>query len=149
MAQEGKPSMDMEETGHPGGSPSVSPELLILHKIAVGILHYLEQCAPGPGGRAFVDGRYPASLQRGLDWLNVLRYRKGLPLVKSVEDLLAWCRKPLAEWSLELEGQAWGWELTGAERLLEGNEPSAFCLKLASLPPAEEHRATGRGAPQS
>ncbi len=148
LEKERKPSMDREETAHPGGSPSVSPELQILHCIATGIVRYQEQCVAGPGGRMIVDGTYPEPLQRGLDLLNVLRYRKGLPLVKSVEDLLAWCRKPLAEWSLDLDLEALGWELTGAERLLEGTEPSGCCLKLASLPLAEDPPRESRDGSQ-
>jgi hypothetical protein len=62
---------------------------------------------------------------------NVLRYRKGLPLIKSVVDLLSWCRRPLAEWSLDLDLGALGWGLMGNERLIYGHLPSQLCIELA------------------
>ncbi len=110
---------------------ALPPELLILHLIATGIVRYQEQCVSGPGGLVIVDGSYPEPLQRGLDLLNVLRYRKGLPLIKSVVDLLSWCRRPLAEWWLDLDLGALGWELMGEEVLIHGRLPSQLCIELA------------------
>ncbi|MBX5459121.1 MAG: hypothetical protein IRZ31_19685 [Thermogemmatispora sp.] len=124
----------MEEAGQAGEagiSEALPHELLILHLIATGIVRYQEQCSAGPGGLVVVDGSYPKPLQRGLDLLNVLRYRRGLPLIKSVVDLLAWCRRPLSEWSLDLDRAAPGWKLMDQEVLLHGRWPSQLCLELA------------------
>jgi hypothetical protein len=125
------PVEEMDKGGEGGISEALPHELFILHLIAMGILRYQEQCVSGPVGLVLVDGSYPEPLQRGLDLLNVLRYRKGLPLVKSVVDLLSWCRRPLAEWSLDLDLEAWGWGPMDEAVLLYGRRPSQLCDELA------------------
>ena len=66
-------------------------DILILHLIATGVIKLAERIAKGTP----MDLHYPIPLQIGLNRLNVIRYRCSLPLIRSIPDLLSWCRRPL------------------------------------------------------
>ncbi|HVB22598.1 MAG TPA: hypothetical protein VNG51_11675 [Ktedonobacteraceae bacterium] len=101
----------------------LSPDMLILHLIATGIIRSATQIARGK----LMDREYSISLQLGLDRLNVVRYRQQLPLIKSVPDLLLWCQRPLKEWPLNYQEI----QLNPEDRLLIGEFPTEICDNLA------------------
>lgn len=102
---------------------SLAPDILILHLIATGVIRLSERVAKGKP----LDADYPVPLQRGLDRLNVVRYRQGLPLVQSVPDLLQWCQRPFQEWSLDFRAAL----LDPEDVLLAGQFPTSVCESLA------------------
>src|SRR2546426_12790805 len=73
-------------------------DILILHFIATGVIQLAERVAKGIP----IDSQYPVPLQIGLNRLDVIRYRHSLPLIRSIPDILSWCRRPLKEWSLDI-----------------------------------------------
>ncbi len=110
---------------HMEKGPTLAPELLILHLIATGVIRLYEHVTKGKP----IDSDYPIPLQRGLDRLNVLRYRQGLPLIRSVPDLLEWCRRPFKQWELDLD-EAF---LDPEDTLLAGPFPTSLCESLACV----------------
>ena len=94
----------------------LSSDILILHLIATGVIQLTERVAKGLP----IDSRYPNSLRTGLNRLNVNRYRQGLPLIRSIPDLLAWCRRPLREWPLDIASA----HLDPDGKLLDGQFPT-------------------------
>ncbi len=98
-------------------------DILILHFIATGVILLAERVARGTP----IDSRYPIPLQIGLNRLNVIRYRHSLPLVRSVPDLLSWCRRPLKEWSLDTTLAY----LDPDDTLLDDQFPTSVCEALA------------------
>jgi REase associating with pPIWI_RE/pPIWI_RE three-gene island domain Y len=100
-------------------------DILILHFIATGVIQLSERIARGVP----VDSHYPIPLQIGLNRLNVIRYRHSLPLIRSVPDLLSWCRRPLKEWSLDI---ALG-HLDPDDTLLDNQFPTDQCEALACV----------------
>lgn len=99
------------------------PDILLLHLIATGVIQLTERVTKGLP----IDSQYPGSLQIGLNRLNVIRHRNNLALVRSIPDLLSWCRRPLGEWSLDI---AAGY-LDPDGRLLESQFPTHLCEALA------------------
>lgn len=71
---------------------------------------------------------YPPALSRGWNLLLLTCIRRGVPAPQSVTDLLAWARRPLAEWRLALpDGMA-----TDDDRLLDDDFlPTSLCDELA------------------
>lgn len=97
--------------------------LQTLRLIAKGIIRFQQQCADP-------ELLSPGELEHGLNMLNVLRYQRSLPLIRSVPALLAWCRKPLPEWPLDVAELGIPPELSD-QPLLEGTEPTRLCQCLA------------------
>lgn len=102
---------------------ALPPEILILHLIATGLIRCKGQIDQGKS----MDMEYPIPLQLGLDRLNVQRYRQILPLIKSIPDLLAWCQRPLSNWSLSQTTSIIDPEST----LLAGQFTTQLCEDLA------------------
>jgi hypothetical protein len=98
-------------------------DVLLLHLIATGVIQLAERVARGTP----IDSHYPVPLQIGLNRLNVIRYRQGLSLVRSVPDLLSWCRRPLKEWALDIALA----QLDPDDTLLEAQFPTSICEALA------------------
>jgi hypothetical protein len=103
---------------------ALSEEIIVPHLIATGIIKRASRIELGEE----VNGDYEIPLQLGLDRLNVLRFTQGLTLIKSVPDLLAWCRKPLREW---LPGNLI--MLDPDDQLLSGPFPTELCQDLACV----------------
>lgn len=101
----------------------LAPDILVLHLIATGIMRCSEEVAKGK----LLDADYPIPLQQGLDRLNIIRYRHGFPLVKSIPDLLAWCQLPLKDWVLDYSAGS----LDPEDRLLIEQFPTEVCQDLA------------------
>src|SRR6266481_4650646 len=106
-----------------GNDVGLPTDILILHLIATGIIRSAERIAKGK----LIDTEYPIPLQLGLDRFNMLRYRQNLSLIKSVPDLLAWCQRPLKEWSLDYTAAM----LDPDDRLLIEQFPTEICESLA------------------
>jgi REase associating with pPIWI_RE/pPIWI_RE three-gene island domain Y len=106
-----------------GNDVGLPTDILILHLIATGIIRSAERIAKGK----LIDTEYPIPLQLGLDRFNMLRYRQNLSLIKSVPDLLAWCQRPLKEWSLDYTAAM----LDPDDRLLIEQFPTEICENLA------------------
>jgi hypothetical protein len=118
--------MDEEEpTGSLPLAQSIElpPDILILHFIATGVIQLVKQV---DGGMP-IDSHYPAPLQIGLNRLNVIRYRHGLPLIRSVPALLSWCHRSLKEWSLGIASA----QLDPGDTLLDDQFPTSVCEALA------------------
>lgn len=101
----------------------LSFDILTLHLVATGVLQLAERVAKGLP----MDSQYPGPLQVGLNRLNVIRYRKGLSLVRSIPDLLSWCRRPLGEWFLDIASA----HLDPDSKLLDSQFPTRICEALA------------------
>jgi len=101
----------------------LAPDILILHLIATGVIRLSVQITKGKT----IDSDYPIPLQRGLDRLNVIRYRHNLPLVQSIPDLLLWCQRPLNEWPLDFQAA----QLDPDDTLLAGQFTTDVCQTLA------------------
>ncbi|MBV9707911.1 MAG: hypothetical protein JO125_10950 [Chloroflexi bacterium] len=99
------------------------PDILVLHLIATGIIQLAERVTKGMP----MNSQYPIPLQIGLNRLNVIRYRHSLPLIRSIPDLLSWCRCPLKQWSLDLTSA----HLDPDEILLDNQFPTSICDSLA------------------
>jgi REase associating with pPIWI_RE/pPIWI_RE three-gene island domain Y len=99
-------------------------EMIVLHLIATGIIKRATKIELGEE----VNGDYEIPLQLGLDRLNVLRYTQAVPLIKSVPNLLAWCRKPLREWLPGCPAM-----LDPDDYLLSGPFPTELCQDLACV----------------
>lgn len=98
-------------------------DILILHFIATGVVQLAERIARGTP----LDSRYPVPLQLGLNRLNVIRYRQGLPLVRSIPHLLWWCQLPLKDWPLNISSA----QLNPDNTLLDKQFPTNVCEELA------------------
>ena len=98
-------------------------DILILHLIATGVIKLAERIAKGTP----MDSHYPIPLQIGLNRLNVIRYRCSLPLIRSIPDLLSWCRRPLKEWPLNITLA----HLDPDNTLLDDQFPTSVCEALA------------------
>ena len=99
------------------------PDILVLHLIATGVIQLTDRITKGIP----IDSQYPAPLQIGLNRLNVIRYRHSLHLVRSIPDLLSWCRRPLREWPLDIALA----HLDPDETLLDNQFPTNVCESLA------------------
>lgn len=98
-------------------------DALVVHLVASGVVQLAERTAGGEAVRL----PYPAPLQRGLDRLTALCFRRRTEPPASVPDLLDWCRRPLASWPLQLPDGATG----HADRLLHGALPTQVCQEWA------------------
>lgn len=126
MVHQADTRTDEEESiGSPPFAESIdlSPDILILHFIATGVIQLAECVARGTP----IDSHYPAPLQIGLNRLNVIRYRHGLPLIRSVPALLSWCRRPFKEWPLDIALA----HLDPDDTLLDDQFPTSVCEALA------------------
>ncbi len=99
------------------------PDILVLHLIATGVIQLTDRVAKGMP----IDSQYPVPLQIGLNRLNVIRYRHSLHLVRSIPDLLSWCRRPLRDWPLDIALA----HLDPDETLLDNQFPTSVCESLA------------------
>ncbi|MFV9507466.1 MAG: hypothetical protein AB4911_23175 [Oscillochloridaceae bacterium umkhey_bin13] len=90
-----------------------------MHLIASGLISLAQQARE----RAALTLPYPSSLQRGLNRLVLMCLRRDRQPPQGLMDLLAWCRKPLSTWGLELPDGS----VDGAEQLLDGQIPTATC----------------------
>ncbi len=126
MVHQADTRTDEEESiGSPPFAESIdlSPDILILHFIATGVIQLAECVARGTP----IDSHYPAPLQIGLNRLNVIRYRHGLPLIRSVPALLSWCRRPFKEWPLDIALA----HLDPDDTPLDDQFPTSVCEALA------------------
>lgn len=98
-------------------------DILVLHFIATGVIQLSERVAKGMP----MNSQYPIPLQIGLNRLNIIRYRHGLSLIRSIPDLLSWCRRPLKEWPLDITSA----HLDPDETLLDNQFPTGVCESLA------------------
>lgn len=98
-------------------------DILTLHFIATGVIQLAERVAKGTP----IDSQYPIPLRLGLSRLDMVRYRHGLSLIRSVPELLSWCRRPLKEWPLEITSA----HLEPDDRLLDDQFPTSVCESLA------------------
>lgn len=98
-------------------------DVLLLHFIATGVIQLAERVARGTP----IDSHYPIPLQIGLNRLNVIRYHHNLPLVRSVPDLLSWCRRPFKEWPLDIALA----QLDPDDSLLDDQFSTSICEALA------------------
>lgn len=105
------------------GGIELPPDILVLHLIATGVIQLAERVAKGIP----MNSQYPVPLQIGLNRLDVIRYRRGLSLIRSVPDLLSWCRRPLKEWPLDITSA----HLDPGDRLLDNQFPTSICESLA------------------
>ncbi|NER34208.1 MAG: hypothetical protein F6J93_09230 [Oscillatoria sp. SIO1A7] len=102
--------------------PTVSDSELTLHLIATGVVKLYEAVKNGKAPSL----PYPVELQRGLDRLVLVCLGRKEKPPQGVPDLLSWCRRPLAEWPLELPEDAG----TG-DKLLDGQSPTGICDEWA------------------
>ena len=105
------------------GGIELPPDILVLHLIATGVIQLAERVAKGIS----IDWQYPVSLRIGLSRLDMIRYRHGLPLIRSVPELLSWCRRPLKDWPLDITSA----HLDPDDRLLDNQFPTSVCESLA------------------
>src|SRR5260221_9824057 len=111
--------------GHESSDISSLPEeMIVLHLIATGIIKRATRIEL----EEEVNGDYEIPLQLGLDRLNILRYMQDVPVIKSVPELLAWCRKPLREWLPGCPAV-----LDPGDYLLSGPFPTELCQDLACV----------------
>jgi len=111
--------------GHESSDISSLPEeMIVLHLIATGIIKRATRIEL----EEEVNGDYEIPLQLGLDRLNILRYMQDVPVIKSVPELLAWCRKPLREWLPGCPAV-----LDPGDYLLSGPFPTDLCQDLACV----------------
>jgi len=101
------------------------PDMLILHFVATGVIRLAERVTKGDP----INSHYPIPLQIGLNRLNIARYKQGLPLMRSVPDLLTWCRRPLQEWALDITSAHFDSDNT----LLDNQFPTKVCEDLACV----------------
>ena len=104
--------------------PTLKPDELTLSLIASGLIRLHERLKNVKAPTL----PYPPELQRGLDRLVLLCLRQRKTPPQGVPDLLDWCRKPLAEWPLELPEDA-----GSADRLLDGQIPTSLCDEWAII----------------
>ena len=102
---------------------NLSAEEEVLHLIASGVIRLAEGSTPGIS----LTVPYPPALQMGLDRLVLACIRRGTAPVQGVPDLLAWCRRPLATWPLDLGPDTVGLD----DRLLIGTRPTQVCDEWA------------------
>ena len=98
-------------------------DILVLHLIATGVIQLAERVARGTP----MNSQYPLPLQIGLNRLNVIRYQHNLPLIRSIPDLLSWCRRTFKEWPLDITSV----QLDPNETLLDNQFPTGVCESLA------------------
>lgn len=103
----------------PGATLTLLADELTLHLIATGLIALTQQAQE----RAAITLPYPAPLQRGLNRLVLTCLRRGRQPPQGLMDLLAWCRRPLFTWGLELPDGS----VDSAERLLDDQIPTATC----------------------
>lgn len=108
---------------------------LTLHLIATGVIALTQRAVQSQS--VFP---YPDPLQRGLDRLTVAALRRRAAAPQGVPDLLAWCRKPLSTWPLDLPVGM----LEGDETLLIDYQPSSTCDDWACANPDAEAELTER-----
>jgi hypothetical protein len=95
----------------------------VLHLVASGVLQAKEAEREGKPLKL----PYPAPLQRGLDVLSAICLQARVDPPRSVPDLLAWCRRSLTSWPLQLGGDA----AVPGDRLLDRVEPTQLCEEWA------------------
>lgn len=103
--------------------PELSPDELTLHLVASGVIKLAETVKHGQAPTL----PYPKELQRGLERLVLSCLRQGKTPPQGIPDLLSWCRRPLAEWYLELPEEKVG----AADKLLDGQIPTSICEEWA------------------
>lgn len=106
------------------------PDLLTLHLIATGLLHYYGQVTKG----TFLKEDYPLALELGLNRVDALLYRRGSPVFRSIPALLAQCRQPFGKWPLDFPNA----RLRPEEQLLGEAFPTQLCHDLACASPDVE-----------
>lgn len=113
-------SKNQPELPAPAGPAfTLQPDELTVHLIASGLV----TLALSSRERSVLAVPYPPTIQRGLNRLTLACIRRGRQPPQSLMDLLEWCRRPLADWNLELpEGS-----VDSDERLLDGQLPTATC----------------------
>lgn len=104
--------------------PALTADEITLALIATGLIQQSEKITRGEGMRY----PYPTALQRGLDRLAATRLQRNQKPPQGAMDLIAWCRRPLAVWQLEVPPELIGDD----DRLLNGVIPTALCDSWAS-----------------
>ncbi len=107
------------DLSHNEPSFNLRPDEVTLHLIASGLIKLSEQAQ----SEGFLEFPYPPPLQRGLNRLALACLQRGRQPPQSLMELLDWCRKPLADWGLDLPDGS----IDNAECLLDGQIPTATC----------------------
>lgn len=97
----------------------LSADELTLHLIATGLIeliNFLEDGKP-------LTLPYPKALQRGLNRLTALCLWEKQTPPQGISDLFDWCRRPIAEWPLQLPQDSYA----SHDTLLNGHIPTDFC----------------------